>query len=470
MDFNKLFNDTTTSLKLDFLQSLLQKNEGLKNQFTEYCKRSNSEITENPEQKNPRDMIRTISLKYISVLNSLDFEDMDWRDYQPRHSGYIEDYEAVEDFAQDQLDDIFHEWQEQIGSMINNGHILNATCGMLGAYDACLTAYIEGSGDIFNDLTETLLQKHQELVYDAISRIGVTVVSGDQAFQAIVAVLDHYQRNYQGMKNYLNYFESLFICLADTEEIGEQVLANLQRSGIEESWLPQLAVKLYAFRPDQTEWVKKAAQFFMNDLNVAKQLLDYYFGHDMAAFLRDGKSLFDLHPESFSLYMCERLTPELYPDFFKKVLWYRASHERNIALYETLRGYLDDGEKQLFLSGIEFDMVFRIKVLEIEHRFEDILKLAQNEVEHTWHFPELITPILNIYPDEAFELINFKATRTVENERGRSAYRRICTWLKLALQIRTREEETRHLIHSLYYRKPALPALKEEMREAGVMG
>lgn len=156
-------------------------------------------------------------------------------------------------------------------------------------------------------------------------------------------------------------------------------------------------------------------------------------------------------------------------DFFKKILWHRAYKERNIALYEKLRGYLDDGEKQLFIDSILTDVVFVVKILEMEKRFEDILVLARREAAHTWHFTELITPILNIYPQESFGLINLKNSQTFVLSKGRNAYKQICTYLKLAVQIAACETQTRQLIDQLYNRRPGLPALKDEMRKAGVV-
>ena len=104
----------------------------------------------------------------------------------------------------------------------------------------------------------------------------------------------------------------------------------------------------------------------------------------------------------------------------------------------------------------------------MDQKYDEILALAQKEVIHTWYFPEMITPILNIFPREVFELIRIKSTHTIENQKGRSSYARIASWLKLSLQIKGKEDDARHLIHELYNRKPTLPALKDEMRKAGV--
>jgi len=469
MDFTKLYYDTETSVKLEFLQSILLKNEVLRNQFLKYCKPAETAVESTEAQQHPREIIAENCEQLKDDLEALNFEDIDWEDYSPRHSGYIPEYEAMEHIAEDQLDLIFQGWEDEIILLVYNGQPLTAVCTILGAYDACLNADIPGSGDVFGDSTGALLGYHEKIVNLSVTAMKATVITGNHAYLAAETILNHYRHSYNGNKDFLKYFEPLLIGLAETKETADLLLQKIKSSGIEEEFLLQLVVHLDSFNANKDEWVKKASQHFMNDLNVAKRLLDYYLEHDVAAFLRDGKTMFAHHPDTFAEFLHERLTPEMDLDFFKKVLWHRAYRERNITLYEALSKYLDNREKQLFCDSILSDLVFSVKIFEFEKRFRDILELAQKEVQHTWHFPELITPILNIYPQEAFEMIRFKATQTIENERGRHSYERVCTWLKLAQQIKTREDDTNRLIQSLYNRKPPLPALKDEMRKMGVV-
>ena len=133
-------------------------------------------------------------------------------------------------------------------------------------------------------------------------------------------------------------------------------------------------------------------------------------------------AIFALHPDFFAAFFHDQISPEMDLDFFKKILLHRAYKERNIALYEALRGYLDDGEKQLFIDSILTDVVFVVKILGMEKRFEDILVLARREAAHTWHFTELITAILNIYPQESFGFKNLKISHTFILSKGRNTF------------------------------------------------
>jgi len=469
MEFEQLFRDIEPSVKLDFLFSHLVKNEGLRNQFTEYCLQTSSKGCSPLDPKSVLKIIKEISEKFKSELEVLDFEDMDWSDYTPRHGSYIPEYEAAENLAEDQLSDIFNEWKETARNHIENGQILQATCILAGIYDACIIASIEGGDDIFGNLTDNLLQYHKQLMMEVTPEIETTVKSVDQCTWSVEAIFLNYRKRHDGMQDYLKHFEPLMISLTENGEIAERILSTLLNTAIDEVLMPGLVVKLYSFKSDPKDWVTKAEQFLYDDLDVAQKLLDYYWLHDPESFLQHGRKLFKLHSREFCDFFRERLFPLFNKEFFRDVLWFQTLRDRTTDLYEELREYLDDKDKQLFLEKIGYDDVFKVKVLEMEKQYGEILKLVQKEVQHTWNFPELITPILHIFPQEVFELIKVKTGYTIENEKGRHSYQRICLWLKLALQIKGKEVDTQNLIHSLYNRKPALPALKDEMRKAGVV-
>jgi hypothetical protein len=77
--------------------------------------------------------------------------------------------------------------------------------------------------------------------------------------------------------------------------------------------------------------------------------------------------------------------------------------------------------------------------------------------------------LLTVYPAESFELIRLKIHNTLHEARSRDTYRCVCDWLLLARNIENVQDQLSRLVHEIYNRKPALPALKEEMRKAGVV-
>ncbi len=468
MDFDQHFKKTETSVKLDFLYTLLTKNEGLKNQFIEYGKPVEEIRKRQEKDKSWEKMISEASLKFKNELESLDFDNMDWRRYVPRHSGYIEDYEAYEHFAEEHLNDIFGGWKHDILILINDGQLAEAVCHCLGMYDACLAAEIKDSENIFDDLTDTLLQDHEEMMHEVMTTIGTIVISDDQAYKSVEGVLDHYLKEYAGMKNYLRYFEPLFISLTETCETAGRILKKMTIAGIDDSFVPRLAVRLASFDEDPLIWREKAEEYMELDLDVAKQLLDHYWTDDPACFRLVGRKLFKEHPAELCDYFSELLFPMFDEGFYKEVIRYKTLRDRDLDLYEALRVFLTEDEKFIFADEIRYDHVFKVGVLALEKRYPEILALVRKEAFFTYDFTGMITPILNIYPAETLELIRVKCAEIIKFKK-RSAYKHVAEWLQLSLQIKGMEENARHLIHELYNRKPALPALKEEMRKVGVV-
>lgn len=463
----QMFRTISDERKLDFLFDALKHNPSLRNQFTVLF-RDTETIQPETSLHSPEKLIADTAHKMKNQLELLDFDDMDWRDYIPRHSGYIEDYEAHENFADDHLEEIFIGWKKEILDEINNGQVLQAVCKCLGMYDACVVAEIPGSDDIFEDLTGTLLEKHQETLNESIEAIGQVVRSEIQAMASVEVVLVHYFANYREIMDFLQRFEPLLVCLTETGNIAEKIIKMVEATGVDESWVPLLALKIASFDKDPLIWREKAEEYMELSPDVARQLLDHYWTEDPECFRVVGEKLFREQPARWFDYFSELLYPKFDEAFYKEVLYYKTLRRHDIDLYNELRKYLNDGEKEKFAEEIIFNDAFKVSVLAIEKRYPEILKLARKELLHTWHFTEMITPILNIYPVEVFELIRIKCDNELRTHRKRSGYERIAGWLKLALQIQSPEVNALPLINHYYNRKPALPALKEEMRRVGV--
>ena len=114
-----MYANTDEAIKLEFLHSILIKNDGLRNQFIEYCKPVKAIKMAVGDQVESEKIIIEQEKSFQNELECLDFENMDWREYVPRHGGYIEEYEAYEHFAEDQLTAVFGGWKEIILSFIN---------------------------------------------------------------------------------------------------------------------------------------------------------------------------------------------------------------------------------------------------------------------------------------------------------------------------------------------------------------
>lgn len=454
---------------LEFLKKALDKQQPLRDQFIAF-KNDLEKKDSLPAAADPESIILMAFKEFKQTLESLDFDNMDWRKYIPRHNGYIEDYEAWENFADDHIDEIFRGWESIICEQIQQGELVEPICTCLGLYDATRVVQITGSENIFEDLTTHLLDHHQQMMNEVNVSLAGIIGIDSQYRQTIDAVLGHFQKNFQNEPGFLKYMEPTLLLLTESAAIASYVSEQFKINGIDERIVPLLALKIASFDEDKLIWREKAEEYMDLDLKVAIQLLDHYWTDDPVCFKLVGQKLFREHQAELCNYFSELLFPMFDEPFYIEVLFYKTLRDHDIELYMILREYLSGEERDRFVEKITFDEEFKVRVLSIEKRYPEILQLVQKNALNTWHFTEMITPILNIYPSEVFGLIRLKCEDTLRNYKKRSGYSRIAKWLRLSLEINGKEDDARNLVNELYNRKPALPALKEEIRKAGVVG
>lgn len=465
----KIFREMPEEIKLGFLRKALEKNETLRNQFTLYYDELKQKPT-HPLPADPEKIIADTCTNLQNELESLDFDNIDWREYVPRHSGYIEDYEAWEEYAGDQLCGVFQCWLEVILHRLETGELTTGICQVMGCYIACFDVDIPGSENIFDDMTGELLVHHQELMNAVVDILEKVTVSEAEIHATITAILDQSNVLRDERSDFLNYLEPILLMITETAGTARFITEQMGLRDLDESLVPQLALRIASFNPDPLIWYEKAVEYMDLDLNIAIQLMDYYWKADPVCFRKVGRKLFSEDQDTWCDYFRALLYPLFDEPFYVDVLRYLTLREREIDLYGELRNYLSEEEKDRFLDEIDWDEKFVIEVLAMEKRHEDLLRLATKQVLTTWNFTRMITPLLPVYPHETLNLIRKKCEDTISHHKNRENYQRICQWLRLALSNPRLEEKTGNLVRDLYNRKPALPALREELRKAGVVG
>jgi hypothetical protein len=84
-------------------------------------------------------------------------------------------------------------------------------------------------------------------------------------------------------------------------------------------------------------------------------------------------------------------------------------------------------------------------------------------------FEGAISLLIKDRPAEAWRLTKQKVNSVLMNQRGRDVYASVVRWLKLAQDKLGNESDISVFIMETYNHKPNLPALKDEMRQAGLI-
>ena len=80
-------------------------------------------------------------------LEILDLEP-DWENYISRHSGYIEEWEAYQHYAEDQITNVFDSYEKNILNLIISEDIETAIASLIALQKACEVAEINDEYEI----------------------------------------------------------------------------------------------------------------------------------------------------------------------------------------------------------------------------------------------------------------------------------------------------------------------------------
>ena len=245
-------------------------------------------------------------------------------------------------------------------------------------------------------------------------------------------------------------------------------MSIIDQSTIERQSVPELVLSLNKLAGNTTEWLFSARQFYLINPEVAKQLLQYYFNSDKDNFIQTANELLKKDKRYWAVFLKDHVTPGLDESLYFNVFYQLTVDKEDINYYKKIRGYLSGSEFDRLLEQLYWNKRFIVSILEVEKRYESIRTIVEKNSDD-WHYIELISPILEIYPDFCFQNIKTKAINTIGNQRGRDIYERISAWLKMMQRIPGYDAEKRELILQLYNHKPNLPALKDEMKKAGLV-
>lgn len=196
--------------------------------------------------------------------------------------------------------------------------------------------------------------------------------------------------------------------------------------------------------------------------------MEYNFETDKEAFLEIARELVPANKHFWAGFLQQYVSPELDEELFVCVFRQLIVQQKEIDYYKKIRKYLSEAALTGLLNELKWDKAFIVKILKIEERYEDIKTLVEQN-PGDWEYVKVIAPILTIYPQFCFRHIKSKAESTLQNNCGRSVYERIASWLLLIEMIPGFEMEKPDLVRTFYNHKPNLPALKDEMRKAGLV-
>lgn len=467
MNFKEKYSNTPDSLKLRFLESIIAQDTALQNEFLKLVA-SGDDPGGNKSYTSWLELIKCVRDDYREQFEGVDVENPDWENYDSPHSGYIEEYEAYRYASEQEFEAIFDRFRADATDNIIRQKADEVVAMVIGLYEATLIAEIDDEVETFEDVNSYLVSEHTETMNKLIEKLRLSSLAENIIHRSFEMFFKYCDSECSDEPHFASYFEQLLIALAQKSESAARLLTLFEQSPVEQQELPELLLILNKKAGNSSAWLQTARQFYRNNASVAQQMLTYYFETDKGAFVETAKELMAADSYLWAKFLQQYVSPHLDDELYVKVYRHLAVQQKEIAHYNKIREYFNSASLEEFLKEVAGDKAFVVKVLEVEKRYGEIKALVERHPDD-WFFVEMITPILIFYPDFCFQLIKSKVFKSLQNERGRHVYERIVRWLLLAKSIPGFELERRELTHNLFNRKPVLPALRDELRKAGLV-
>jgi len=467
MNFKEIFDKATYKTKLDFLFAILEHNEKLRTEFLNYIQKELQETDNQISYEDFKNLINNSQKEYQDQLEVIDLEEPDWDNYTPPHSGYIEEWEALQYMAEQEVENIFDGWKDYLLDLIIEQKIEEGFAELIAIYEACLNSDVNDPYDNLGDPNEYFVDEHKKMIKYFTGRVSQSILHENTMQNSIKLFLQYCKDECPENENYPRYFEPVLLALAEKSGNPETILKQIDNSNIEKKRLPQLVLLLNKLCGNPGNWLKSAEAYYLVDNNVAKKLLQYYLENDIDAFNITANELFEKDKYRWAKFLADKISEASGRQLFKNVFSELTIKDAKIEYYRRIKNILNENEKEQLINTV-YNKPFKVEIFEEEKQYDKIKQIVEKNTD-SWDFPKLIKPILNVYPDFCFETIQKKALKTIENERGRFIYSVIAEWLNLSKLIRGKETETKEIIMKLYNHKPVLRALRDEFKKAGVI-
>jgi len=465
-NFIELYEDIDKNKKLNFLKQLLLKDSDLQQQFLQFT----------VEEKADLDSITAMNIEALrdeiwGEISAID------PDSEVESSCYYNHYEN-EELGDDLLTAIFNPYTVKAIDFVRKGNYLDAFRIILAIYELRLieTPEIDDNNYfVFNDEIESYIDG---FIFSSIAKFNAElkhrVLSVEMVHLLQALFFERYIKSEQDsvceISYDISYFELFFEQIIDKIENATSLLENINKYHIDNA--ENIVLHIADVMEDNKLYLKVANDSFMNNREVALKLQKRYKElHMQSELARVSQMLFEKedYKEEYALFVIENIDKALYEKLYIRALKLYVLSEHSIEHYTILRAYLDEHKRVIFIKNFEniYNKHFYVQLLEIEKQYETILEfVAKNR--HSYDLHTIIKPIVSIYPNEVFDILKAESDKQV-NLRGRSSYARASQLLQLMLSVPEKREALKAYVSKLYNHQPRLPALKDELRKAGLL-
>lgn len=484
---NDLWQRVSDDDKLRFLAQLLDKKPELKTQLALFAGVVTPVPVGKPDKTLSADVICSEVCEQLTDLrfddDSLDFDQDDW-------------YSEESPDPTPLIADVLQPYAEKVVIALREGRLTDAITLYMGVYEGTQAATEPDSDEysIIDNYPGQAWEVWHELLLTIYAEMALRVFSTDQLRQALQQLADRIRAfeeleddedpdddDYvEALYGYnLKAFEPLLIALV-TEETSAQVMHEaITQNGWQGFGTEYVQLHIANKRKDPEAWLKIAGQFAPTDLTIGLQLLDKLrqmgdkptlitqlhrlskpFAGQLDKFILEHLSITDLQPGR---------DQKLYLD----ALATRCRRLGQLPDYLLLREYYTPDKRRAFANELasSYNSLFYLQVLHTEGRMDELLPVVEKMAwHHARSMPDILALVAPLYPTDCMALTRKKAFSSLETgKRDRGLYALIASWVAALHNITELRTQAVTLAGTLISSNPRLSALRDELRQKGLV-
>jgi len=473
MNFDKLFEQTDNSIKIEFLKRILTSDKALRKKFFGYIPAITPDIpARNLYITEFSNKVLLGYKEFTESMEALNLEDFDLEHYVEPHNGYIEEWEAYDSMAEQEIEEAYGDFEDEILESLLQGNIVDIMIDFLAFYRAATDARINNPFDVLEPVNDYLIEtKLSEWIDFTTKKIVVTNLTDDHIINAIVQFFIYFGSQKKDAAESIDFFENFLIALINKVSDKGAIPILDKITSIDSTYFPGFANAMIKRTGSHDDWENLALHLYMTDKQVAEELLSYYtVANQHQKYIETAKKLFTNNKAYWCISVQQHISAKDDSRFYIDVNLQCCTSTSKIKYYKNVKKLLSKDEKESFIENLKYNTELKAFIFKEDGEFEKIKPLVKS-LDSLWNSSEkILDTIKNVYPEFVFEKIPKHINSLMsDSKRSRHTYIEIANWLKYANQIPNHREKTIKLTTKLFNHKPNLPALKDEFRKAGII-
>ena len=471
VNIKKLLKKASAEQKEQFLTEALMESPMLLSRFQVMVK--------GPEKSGDNIKVDILANEIKTAMESFDLTDYTrFYESEPSGYGYREEWQVLQDGAEAEFEGIFNQYKDKTLELLEIRNVLAASKYLLAIYEAVKTADFESVDDpvcIFEgDGFIYVLDREWEYLFNQFTTAFAQLSFKEDIYLRLIDLF--FERFKKGLKKQIyrigDFITFLQICIKTEKTVAHLFNHLKNKFGIAEEEYCELLLTIHERTDNKEAWLDTAQKYYTTNQAVAEKLLNH-FVKDKDKLVQFAQQMAFRFDGAFIPFFYKNLSKKNEPDLYRKILFAQAKSVQTVALYREIKKEYGADVAGEFINSLEEDWSaerFYIQLLREEKDYEKLLSLAQKKSKSSPAMAYL-RPIVDIYPQQVFEIISLRAERYLGKNIGRNFYRQTAEWLRLLKKINDEQvsKKVTFFINHLLDKFKKRPAMKDEFVKAGLI-